>query len=254
MAFETLTAQQLDAMDSATYRSHMEGPDSAAFIKRAAGLAATPVTRTMRTGESAPAPTPEQSFPNDPSWDGENDGPSTPAQKADAPAQPAAAAQPTTEPTLAIWRYQPRDSQGRNLGGEQVFKYDPTLPVDDPKSLASQLTKAHTMATIALRTKKVEQAIAELKPSDKRFEEPRLLAESEHPNAKALNELSEQALSSAVQAALSAFQQKCPDYKPSIGIGAAVTHRPPSRPGEFRPQAAHRAGRESLDSSGSCHP
>jgi len=36
---------------------------------------------------------------------------------------------------------------------------------------------------------------------------------------------------------------------PPIGIGGAVAHLPPSRPGELQPRAAHRTGRKPLDLS-----
>jgi hypothetical protein len=151
-----------------------------------------------------------------------------PPPKAAAPAAteqtaaPAATEQPATEPTFSIWRYQPKDAQGRNLGAEQVFKYDPTLPVEDPRSLASQLTKAHTHATIALRSKKLEQTIASLSVSDTPFEEPRLLDETAHPDAAAINALTESALSNGVLSALNVFQTRHPDYVPSNEAAAAL--------------------------------
>jgi hypothetical protein len=120
----------------------------------------------------------------DPSFDeNPNDGPSSAAPAAgrargvrgrvEQPAQPAAApAQPAAPGELAIWRYQPKDEQGRPVGGEQIFKYDPSLPIDDPKSLASQLTKSNMHATVALKAKRTQAVIDEVKKVDSGYKPP----------------------------------------------------------------------------------
>jgi hypothetical protein len=223
-----LTVDSLDSLSSDAYRVAFDDPITGkAFIAKVEALESGPRPRrgagsTPPAAEQAPVPT---GF--DPSFD---DAPPTSrsAPKAAAPAAteqtaaPAATEQPATEPTLSIWRYQPKDAQGRNLGAEQVFKYDPTLPVEDPRSLASQLTKAHTHATIALRSKKLEQTIASLSVSDTPFEEPRLLDEAAHPDAAAINALTESALSNGVLSALNVFQTRHPEYKPSNEAAAAL--------------------------------
>lgn len=167
----------------------------------------TPATETaarphgnVRGPDATPAST---SF--DPSFD---DAPA-PAAAAPAPAAPAAPA----PGTLAIWRYQPTDSQGRKVGGEQVFKYDPTLPVDDPQSLASQLTKAHSFATRALKEKKTQAFIESVTPAeDTGYQEPARLSMFDHPEAEKLNAMTDAAMNNGVLSALNLFKQRHPEF------------------------------------------
>jgi hypothetical protein len=227
MDYSTLTLEQINRMPSDDYAQHF---NNAEFRARVDFLESQP-KQAPQPRQNDKAPAPAQDFSGDPSWSDTDEVAAAkaklaPAPKADAapaqPAAPAATEQPAAEPKpLSIWRYQPTDSQGRKIGGEQVFRYDPTLPVDDPKSLASQLTKAHKSATIALRSKKLEQTIASISVSETPFEEPKLLDDSV-PNAKAINDLTEQALGNAVSSALTVFQTRHPDYKPNNESAAAL--------------------------------
>ena len=220
--FETLSKQELNAMTSDQYKQNFEGPSGDAFRKRVSELenqpAATRPHGSVRGPE--PAPTPATTF--DPSFDDDpNSGPSSapaPAGAAEVPAQPAAAA----PAKLAEWRYQPLDSQGRKLGGEQVFRYDPNLPVDDPKSLASQLTKSNMHAVRMAKERKVAEVIDSVKQVATAFKAPTHLTIFEHPEADKLNEMADNALANAALSALNFFKQSHPEFPRGEDNAAAM--------------------------------
>jgi hypothetical protein len=233
--FETLTRQQLDAMTSEQYKENFQGPNGEAFRARINELENGPRPAATRPAGNVrgddPTPTPgmtsfDPSFDNDP-----NDGPSSAAPAAapkargvrgrvERPAQPAAAladapAQPAAAPaagTLAIWRYQPKDEQGRPVGGEQVFKYDPSLPIDDPKSLASQLTKSNMHATVALKAKRTQAVIDEVKKVETGYKPPVFLTADQHPDFEALNEVTRNTIANGTQSAMNAFRMAHPEF------------------------------------------
>ena len=227
--------QQLDAMTSDQYKQNFEGPNGAAFRARINELENGPRPAATRPagnerGEEGPASTPgmtsfDPSFDNDP-----NDGPSSAAPAAVPPArgvrgrveQPAAA-QPAAAPRqLLEWVYQPTDKEGRPLGGLQKFKYDPSLPVDDPKSLASQLTKSNIHVRRMAAEKKIEAVIDEVKRVETGYKPPVFLTVDQHPDAEALNEVTRNTIANGIQSAMNAFRQGHPEFVASEANAVAL--------------------------------
>ena len=151
---------------------------------------------------------PAAETPASTSFDPSFDESPTPAPAAAAAPAPAAAA----PGNLAVWEYQPKDSQGRPVGGLQRFKYDPSLPNEHPQSLASQLTKAHSCATSALKEKKTREFIESVGPEDTDYVELKRLTTFEHPEAESLNAVIESTLENGVRSALNLFKQSHPEF------------------------------------------
>jgi hypothetical protein len=212
--YETLSKQQLDAMTSDQYKQNFEGPNGDEFRQRVSELENAPRTATRPRGNvrgDEVAPTPSMtSF--DPSFDDE------PAAAAAPAAAPAAAA----PGALAIWRYQPRDAEGRPVGGEQIFKYDPSLPVDDPKSLASQLTKAHSYATTALKAKRTQAMLDDVKQVATGYKPPVFLTADQHPEFEALNEVTRNTINNGTLSAMNSFRQAHPEFVANEDNAAAM--------------------------------
>jgi hypothetical protein len=205
---EKLTNEQIGRMTSSAYKEAFEDPTTGKkFIEKIEALENAPRTTTRRAGnvrgEEAPA-----SVGFDPSFD---DQPS--AQSSVAAAQPEAqSTSSAVEPVLAIWEYQPTDKDGRPCGGLQRFKYDPSLPVNDPKSLASQLTKAHSSATSALKMRKTQAVLDAVKEVSTAYKDPEFLDPKIYPNADAVNELTRNAVANGTLSALNLFKQNHPDF------------------------------------------
>jgi hypothetical protein len=223
-----LTPETLDRLTSDQYRAAFDDPTTGKeFVAKVNALEKAPRPRrgagSTRSAEAIIEQAPATSG-FDPSFDESPEA----AARAAAPAQPvaevqpAAAAEPKPATELSIWRYQPQDAQGRNIGGEQVFRYDPTLPVDDPKSLASQLTKAHKSATIALRTRKAQEIIESAEKVATAYQEPKFLDPKDNPNAEQINQLTANAIKNATLSALNLFQQNNPAYVRSNENAAAL--------------------------------
>lgn len=179
--------------------------------------------------ESSPRPTaarpagkvgrPEAATPASTSFDPSFDDAPAPAAAAPAPAP----AQPAAVPgNLLVWEYQPVDKQNRPVGGLQRFKYDPRLPNEHPQSLASQLTKAHSCATTALKEKKTQEFIESVQPETE-YREPQLLSISDHPEAAALNAITETAIANGVMSALNLFKANHPEFVLGEANAAAMT-------------------------------
>jgi len=234
--FENLSHQQLNNMTSDEYKQNFEGPNGDAFRARINELENGPRPAATRPAGNvrgdAPASTPgmtsfDPSFDNDP-----NDGRSSAAPAAAAPArgvrgrveqQPAAAPAPAAKPgALSIWRYQPKDKEGNPVGSEQIFKYDPNLPVDHPQSLASQLTKAHSYATTALKAKQMQAVLDSVKAAETGYKEPTLLTVDQHPDADRLNAITMTAMTNAVDSAMSVFKQNHPEFPRGEANAAAI--------------------------------
>jgi hypothetical protein len=217
-----LTRESVSRLTSDQYKAAFEDQTTGQqFAVKVNDIENAPRTATRPRGSvrgeeaSAPAAIVETSF--DPSFD---DQPAAPAAAVVESAQPAA--QPAALAELAIWRYQPKDAQGRAVGGEQVFKYDPTLPVDDPKSLASQLTKAHSNATTALKARKTQAVIDSVKEVATAYKEPTFLDPAQHPNAEAVNELTRNAIANGTLSALNLFKQNHPEFPMGEDTAAAL--------------------------------
>jgi hypothetical protein len=132
---------------------------------------------------------------------------------APAAAQPAAASvPPMPRESMSVWEYQPRDSQQRPVGGLQRFYYDPSLPNEHPQSLPSQLSKAHSHATTALKAKKTQEFLDSVAATYTDYVEPKRLTIFEHPEAESLNAITENAMNNAVQSALSLFKQRHSEF------------------------------------------
>jgi hypothetical protein len=171
-----LTHASLDRLTSDAYKEAFNDPQTgAAFRARIneIGNSPRPAPTPRQNGrvrvEEAPAPTP--AF--DPSFD---DQPAS-APAAAAPAQPASQPVATTPGQLLVWEYQPTDAQNRPLGGVQRFKYDPTLPATDPKSLASQLTKSNIHVRRMANERKIEAIIDSVKTVATGYSEPTFLGD-----------------------------------------------------------------------------
>jgi hypothetical protein len=88
-----------------------------------------------------------------------------------------------------------------------VFRYDPTLPPEHEKSLASQLTKSNIHVRRMANERKVEAIIDSVKTIATAYKEPALLTEDQHPNATALNEITRSAVANGTLSALNIFKQ-----------------------------------------------
>jgi hypothetical protein len=225
--FETLSKQQLNAMTSDEYRQNFDGPSGDDFRKRVSELESQPAPtgrkRGSVRGEEAVAPTPGMSS-FDPSFDEQPTAPAAaPGQPAAAtPAQPAAA--PAAKPTgeLAVWRYWPTDAQGRKIGGEQVFRFDPTLPPEHEKSLASQLTKSNIHAVRMAKERKVEAVIDEVKQVATGYKPPVFLTREQHPEFEALNAVTRDTINNGTQSAMNAFRMAHPEFVASDSNAVAL--------------------------------
>jgi len=209
-----LTKASVGQLTSDAYRDAFNDPQTgkqfAAKInelENAPRTAPAPRPNGRVRGDDGPAAETPASTSFDPSFDDE---PAAPAAEVAAPA-PAAAA-PAAPGALAIWRYQPTDSQGRKLGGEQVFKYDPNLPNEHPQSLASQLTKSNMYAVRMAKERKVAEVINSVKQAATAFKAPARISILDHPEADALNALSDNALENAAMSALNLFKQNHPEF------------------------------------------
>jgi hypothetical protein len=164
----------------------------------------------VRTDEPAAAPAPS-GF--DPSFD-ESPAPAAApaaAAPAPAPAQPAPAAEMPRE-QMSVWSYQPTDQQGRPLGGVQKFFYDPTLPPEHEKSLASQLTKSNIHVRRMANERKIQEVVNSVKQVASGYKEPHFLTTDQHPEAAALNEITRNTIAIGMQSAMNAFRQAHPEF------------------------------------------
>jgi hypothetical protein len=212
-----LTPKSLDRLKSDDYRdTFQDALVGITFKDKVNSMSNEPVQPRPADSGIRRAAVPVE-MQNSPEWEGEEP-PAVVAPKA--AVQPVAAA----PATMKEWVYQPTSKDGVAIGGIQRFLFDPTLPNEDPKSLASQLTKAHTEATRALRLRKVEDTVSrahEIAPPDKPYNEPKLLDPSQ-PNAAEINELTKQAVQNGVLSSLSLFQQRHPEYVRSESSAAAL--------------------------------
>jgi hypothetical protein len=212
--YETLSKQELNAMTSDSYKAAFEGAHGDDFRKRVSELENQPAqTGRPRGNVRGDAPSEQPASPAfDPSFDDvPNSGPSA-AAPAPVPAAAPAAAEPMPRDKMSVWEYQPRDQQNRPVGGLQRFYFDPSLPNEHPQSLASQLTRAHSCATTALKAKKTREFIDSVKSEDDGYVEPKLLTVFDHPEAEALNAMTATAMNNAVQSALSLFKQRHSEF------------------------------------------
>jgi hypothetical protein len=209
-------------MTSDAYKEAFEGQNGDEFRQRVSELENAPRTATRPRGnvrgEEATTPTPGMtSF--DPSFD---DQPAA-APAAAAPAQPASQPVATTPGQLLVWEYQPTDAQNRPLGGVQRFKYDPTLPATDPKSLASQLTKSNIHVRRMANERKIEAIIDSVKTVATGYSEPTFLTPEQHPNADAINELTRNAIVNGTLSAMNVFKQNHPEFVLGEANAVAMT-------------------------------
>jgi hypothetical protein len=220
---QSLDRASLDRMTSDAYKENFDvntNPNAAQFRAKIEAIENGPRTATRARGnvrgEEASAPAPTSGF--DPSFD---DNPNTPAESAAVSAQPVPV--PVVVPgELAVWTYQPTDREGRPLGGVQRFKYDPSLPVDDPKSLASQLTKSNVHAVRMAKERRVEAVIDEVKKVDTGYKPPVFLTREQHPEFEALNAVTRDTINNGTQSAMNAFRQGHPEFVASESNAVAL--------------------------------
>jgi len=215
--FSDMDARAYDGLPSDVEKEYRRGPNKDAFIKRLdeiAGQPAQPRQSVRGTESAAPA-----EFGFDPAFD---ESPSDVAPKASAPAPAPVSTTPAAETrTRLVYEYQPRDPKtGAALGGLQKFYYyDPAR-----SDLVPQLANAHSHATAALRSRRVEQVIEEARsiapPTP--FQEPKLIDPASNPNAEAINELTINAMKNGISSALNVFAQRHPDYIKSDASAAAL--------------------------------